>query len=84
VQDDQFDATDSVTVARCTSDPTEIPLFRVLITPRPDNGVVDATHIMADKVSTMSRGKIGRKVGALAADNVGRLDRAVTVFLGLG
>ncbi len=39
VQDDRFDATASVTVCVFTTDATEAPLFRLLITPNDRNGL---------------------------------------------
>ena len=33
VQDDRFEATGSVTVCALTSDPTDAPLFRILLSP---------------------------------------------------
>jgi len=34
VQDDSFDATDSITVCACTTDETAAPLFRLAVEPR--------------------------------------------------
>lgn len=39
VQDDDFDATGSVTLCASTSDPTEAPLFRVRIEPNERNAM---------------------------------------------
>jgi mRNA interferase MazF len=38
---------------------------------------------MADKITTVSRTKIGRPVGRLAAEDMVRLNRALIVFLGI-
>ena len=38
VQDDRFDATDSVTVCAFTTDPTEAPLIRLPVVPDEDIG----------------------------------------------
>lgn len=39
IQDDRFDATDSVTVCAFTTDPTEAPLIRLAVEPNPLNGL---------------------------------------------
>ncbi len=38
---------------------------------------------MADKVTTVARVKLGKRIGRLDDDDVVRLNRAVMVFLGL-
>ncbi len=83
VQDDRFDENDSITVCPFTSDPTDLPLFRILIEPSPFNGLRLPSRVMADKVSTMLRTKLARKIGQLTAQDVARVDRALVVFLGL-
>jgi mRNA interferase MazF len=83
VQDDRFEATASVTVCAFTTNPTEAPLFRLAIEPSSANGLRAATRLMVDKVTTVERSRLGRRVGALSAEDVVRLDRAMMVFLGL-
>ena len=39
---------------------------------------------MADKLFTVPREKLGRRIGRLAEDDVSRLNRAIMIFLGLG
>ncbi len=39
VQDDAFDATDSITICAFTTDPTEAPLFRLPVEPNERNGL---------------------------------------------
>ena len=83
VQDDRFDATSSITVCPCTSDPTEAPLFRILVEPSPLNGLASASRLMVDKVTTVPKAKIGKRIGRLGNEDAVRLDRAMMVFLGL-
>ena len=82
LQDDRFDATASITVCAFTSDPTSAPLFRLVIEANERNGLQTACRLMADKITTVPKTKIGRKVGRLDAEDMVRLDRAVLVFLG--
>jgi mRNA interferase MazF len=83
VQDDRFEATSSVTICAFTSDPTEAPLLRVLINPSEMNGLQVASRLMVDKITTVTRTKLGARIGRLADEDLVRVNRAVTVFLGL-
>lgn len=83
VQDDRFDATDSVTACAFTTDPTYAPLFRLLVEPSPSNGLREASYLMVDKITTMPRARAGARLGRLSDEDVVRLNRAIAVFLGL-
>ena len=39
VQENSFDATDSIAVCAFTTDPADAPLFRLLVEPNPRNGL---------------------------------------------
>jgi mRNA interferase MazF len=83
VQDDRFDATDSVTVCAFTTDPTDAPLFRLRIEPDEVNGLRAPCSLMVDKITTVPRSKLGDRVGRLSDEEMVRLGRAILVFLGL-
>lgn len=83
VQDDRFDATASVTICAFTTDPTDAPLFRPVVEPNEANGLRAVSRLMVDKVTTVSRTKLGACIGRLADADIRRLDRALLVFLGL-
>lgn len=83
IQDDSFDATASVTICAFTTDPTEAPIFRLPVEPTGQNGLRVASQLMVDKLTTVSKSKLGSKVGRLADSDIVRLNRAVVVFLGL-
>jgi mRNA interferase MazF len=83
VQDDRFDATDSVTVCAFTTDPTEAPLFRLRIEPSDVNGLREPCSLMVDKITTVPRPKLGERVGRLTDEEMVRLGRAILVFFGL-
>lgn len=83
VQDDDFDGTGSITICVFTSNPTEAPLFRILVEPSAGNGLRVASRLMVDKVTTVPRSKLGSRLGRLADEDVVRLNRALMVFLGL-
>jgi mRNA interferase MazF len=83
VQDDRFDATNSVTVCAFTTDPTEAPLLRLAVEPTELNGLREASSLMVDKLTTVARSKLGERIGHLADDDLVRLGRAMLVFVGL-
>jgi len=83
VQDDDFDATPSITICAFTSDPTEAPLFRVRVEPNTRNGLRVATSLMADKLTTVPKERLGSRIGRLDDEDVVRLNQAMLVFLGL-
>ncbi len=83
LQDDRFDRTSSITICAFTSDPTEAPLFRILIQPSERNGLRTESRLMADKIATVAKSRIGKRVGRLDDEDMVRLNRAVLVFLGL-
>jgi mRNA interferase MazF len=83
VQDDSFDATDSITVCSFTTDPTEAPLFRLLVEPSERNGLRSSSRLMVDKITTVPKSKVGKRIGRLDDEDVVRLNQAVMVFLGL-
>jgi mRNA interferase MazF len=83
VQDDSFDATSSVTVCAFTTDPTDAPLFRIPIEPSEENGLRALSRLMVDKLTTVSRERLGTRVGRLADEDIVRLNRAILVFLGM-
>jgi mRNA interferase MazF len=83
VQNENFEALDSVTICGFTSDPTDLPLFRILIEPSKTNGLETTSRIMVDKILTIRKTKLGYRVGRLADRDIARLNRAIATFLGL-
>jgi mRNA interferase MazF len=83
VQDDRFDATASLTVCAMTTDPTDAPLFRLLIEPDALNGLDQPSRLMVDKLTTVLKTSLGSKIGRLSDEDLLRLGRAIVVFFGL-
>lgn len=83
VQDDGFDATESITICAFTTDATEAPLFRLPVEPDESNGLRAPCRLMVDKITAISKSKTGARIGRLTADDIARLDQAMLVFLGL-
>lgn len=83
VQDDRFSETSSVTVCLVTSNSTDIPHLRVEVEPSPVNGLKNKSKAMADKLMTVSRTKLGARIGRIDLAQMAELDRKLIVFLGL-
>jgi len=83
VQDDRFDASNSIVVCPLTTDPTPAPIFRLPIQPGTQSGLRVPSRMMVDKVTAVPRKRLGRQIGSLAAEEVRALNRAIFVFLGL-
>lgn len=83
IQDDRFDATQSLTVCPFTSDPTPAPLFRLSIDPSGANGLSDPCRLMVDKITTVPKVRLKKRIGRLEDEDLVRLNRATIVFLGL-
>lgn len=83
VQEDRFAATDSITLCVFTTDTTDAPLLRLLIEATDRNGLKSASRLMIDKVTTVPKARLGKLVGRLNDEDLVRMNRALTVFLGL-
>jgi len=83
IQDDHFDATSSITICAVTTDPTDAPLFRLAVEPTERNGLRASCRLMVDKITTVSKAKLGSRIGRLDEEDLLRLNRAILVFLGL-
>ena len=83
LQDDRFDATGSITICAFTTDPTDAPLFRLLVEPTETNRLRRPCRLMVDKITTVPKAKVGARIGRLNDADIVRLNRAVLVFLGM-
>lgn len=83
VQDDSFDATDSITICAFTTDETEAPLFRLPVEPNDANGLRATCRLMVDKITTVPKSKVGARIGRLDNEDILRLNQGILVFLGL-
>jgi mRNA interferase MazF len=83
LQDDSFDATNSITICVFNTDETDAPLLRLPIQPNAGNGLNAPCRLMVDKITTASKSKVGARVGHLDDEDIVRLNQAVLVFLGL-
>jgi mRNA interferase MazF len=84
VQDDRFDATDSLTVCPFTSTVVDAPLLRVPVTADEENGLGQDSFLMVDKITTVRKSDARTVVGRLEAITLVEFERLLLVFLGFG
>lgn len=84
VQDDRFDATESVTVVPFTSAEVDAPLMRVPVTADEGNGLDQDSFLMVDKITTVRRSNVGAVLGRLETTTLVEFERRLLVFLGFG
>lgn len=84
IQADVFnDIHSSITVLPLTSTIIDAPLFRITLDPSRQNGLNRVSQIMVDKVLTLPREKIRKRVGHLGNPLMTRVGRALSVWLGM-
>lgn len=84
IQNDRFSDTSSVTICAFTSSTVEAPLARLPIQPSSMNGLLMTSRLMVDKIETIPKNKLGKRIGQLDRADIDRLDRAILTFLDLG
>ena len=82
VQDDRFDATESLTVCPFTSTVVEAPLLRVAVAADEANGLGHDSYLMVDKITTVRRSDARAVIGGLGATTMIEFERRLLVFLG--
>lgn len=84
VQSDVFNDTHgSVTVCPVTSDVLDAPLFRVSLPPGVRTGLQSSSQVMVDKVVSVPRASIDRRIGACNDAELEIIDDALRRWLAL-
>ncbi len=83
VQSNKFDATRSVVICPLTATDVAAELARFEIVPSRTNGLLIPSYPMVDKISSVPKAKLGYRIGELAANDIGRLNQHLILFLGL-
>lgn len=82
IQSDVFSGHPSLTVLAITSNLHDWPAFRIRVEPSAANGLQQPSQIMIDRVHTILREQLGRKIGHLERPAMIAVNRALAVFLG--
>lgn len=83
IQSDRFDETGSVTLCLISRTELSTPLIRLDIEPSAQNGLAEPSWIMVDKIATVPRKDVRGTNGRVTDEDMVRLNRALTVFLGI-
>ena len=83
IQDDAYEGIDSITICPFTTDAAETPITRPAIAATESNGLREPSLLMVDKITTLSRSKLGRCIGRLSNEDIAKLNRAMVLVLGL-
>jgi len=79
IQDDRFDATDSIAFCPLTTTVADIPLLRIPLQPRKTNGLTAPSSIMIDKTTTVGRSKLRQRIGKVPTIEMLQLERGLLV-----
>jgi mRNA interferase MazF len=84
VQSDIFNPTHaSIVVCPITSFLIDSPLFRLEIIQNKKNGLLKKSQIMVDKIISIKRDKICKKVGVISPTEQDHLDNAIKLWLNI-
>jgi mRNA interferase MazF len=70
-------------VCPVTSHRLDAPLIWIEVDATPENGLRHRSQIMADRIVTIRRGKIGNKIGAIELPTMERLTRTLAMLIGV-
>lgn len=84
VQDDRFDATDSLTICPLTTTEVAAPLLRVRVAADHHNGLERDSYLMVDKITTIRRSNARAVIGRVNSTTLVEFERRLLVFLGFG
>lgn len=84
VQSDHIDkAIESITVCPLTTRRIDEAFFRVAIEPNPDNGLEYQSEIEVEKITTMRKSDLNKRIGVLGEADISALDRSLALCLEL-
>jgi mRNA interferase MazF len=82
VQSDTFNETHaSITICPITSEVLDAPMFRVSVPPGTRTGLTVASQVMVDKVISVPRDAIGKRIGRFAPGELDLVDEALRGWL---
>ncbi len=84
VRADAFAELATVTVLPLTSALQPAALTRIDCKPTRKNGLRQKSQIMVDKIMTVTKAKIGGRIGRLDRDTLRAVNRALASYLGIG
>ncbi len=83
VQSNKFDATNSIVVCPLTHTDVDAEPARFAVAPSEANGLHVRSYVMVDKIASLPKAKVRRRIGQLDPRDVTLLDQHIVIFLGL-
>jgi mRNA interferase MazF len=74
----------SLVLCPITSHVENAPLFRLEVTPSPENSLERPCQIMVDKITTVRKDNVRQVIGRMDEDMMIRVNRSLALWLGLG
>lgn len=81
IQDDLFDATESIVIIPLTTTAADAPTTRIAISTT--TGITQPSFAMIDKITTVRRSNLGTRIGRVPTALMVDIERSLMVFLGL-
>lgn len=82
VQSDLLPETESVILCLFTSHEAGPLRSRLPFEPNAENGLREPSDLMVEKIMAVNRTKLGRRIGAVSADDIDRVEEAILLVLG--
>ena len=83
LQNDQAGDLSTITICPLTTDQEHGARVRIPIEPNALNGLDLPSRIMVDRIATVQKMRLGRRVGQLSDGELRQLSQAIILFLGL-
>jgi mRNA interferase MazF len=82
VQADAFGDLSTVTICMLTSADNNAWIFRPMLEPTQENGLLRTSFVMTDKIASVPKLGFGAKIGRLDQAEMARVEQSMAVFLG--
>ena len=82
IQSDLLSGTESIITCLFTSQANENVPTRPRFVPDAGNGLRETSDLMVDKITTVERSKLGKRIGAVSAEDMERVEDAMLLVLG--
>lgn len=83
VQSDEISGFDSVVLCLMTTFESSGIQTRVRVEPSAENGLERTSFVMTDKIASVSRGMLGKRIGVLERDRMDEVTEKLSLVLGL-
>ena len=83
VQDNAFAHLPSITICPISSSFTHLPPSRIVLEPTAENGLLNRSAVLTDKITTLEQDRVGKHIGKLSDEDMSEIGLALSIFLGL-